>query len=132
MTVDKQFENLWQGHAEVSVIEASGEQRRVGTEGWSNVPVGLRRPEEHLRPNRLEAVATAHAVDNLRQPVQRLGECVGDPAIEVVEDLGSPVVNGSDQFGECGPGRRIEARLPGVVEFGGFSAAIKSTLCGLS
>ena len=67
--------------------------------------------EENLGPQRLERVATAQPVHDPYQAVQALRVGVGDGVLEVVEDEGLPVGEGTDQVVEVRPdlGRHILA-----------------------
>src|SRR5215469_8122441 len=93
----QQLDQLCQRHTEVSLVDARGEQVRISPKWRSKLPGDLRWAEQHLGPDRLEAVATPHPVGDLRHAVQRLSEGVRDAAVEVVENLRTPIIDGPDQ-----------------------------------
>lgn len=103
MTIVKQFENLCQGHTKlpfILAVETPGITHWVGTERRPDLAGDLRWAEQHLGSDGFKAVAPAQTIGDLRHPVQRFGDGVGNRRIEVVEDLGSPVIDGSNQVGE--------------------------------
>ena len=131
MTIVKQFENLCQRHTEfpfVLATETSGIAHRVGPKRRLVLPGDLRRPEQHLGSDGLEAVATAQAISDLRHAVQCLRDGIGDRRIEVVEDLRSPIIDGSNQVREGVGGKWIKASLPCVVKLQGFRLATNGRL----
>lgn len=74
MTSAQKVDQMWQEHAEISPVVAAEVQGRILAEWQSPLARLLRRPEQHLGFDGVEAVATPHPVCNLHQPVQGFRE----------------------------------------------------------
>ena len=128
MTIVKQFEDLCYGHTQVPAVVTASKGHRVGAERRFELAGDLRWSEQHLGSDGLEAVATAQAISDLRHAVQCLRDGIGDRRIEVVEDLRSPIIDGSNQVREGVGGKWIKASLPCVVKLQGFRLATNGRL----